>query len=128
MEFVNLYAEDGKTKCYRYADPHASIRRKPLTEAELEVVKDVVSTLGRFKGMPQLDWLNEVMPRLEELVYTNSETSQSPIMGFDSNDYLRGIDEHLPTLFMPLNRKPHLKSSIALFRENFFSGLYIPII
>lgn len=126
MEFVNLYAEDGKTKCYRYADPHASIRRKPLTEAELEVVKDVVSTLGRFKGMPQLDWLNEVMPRLEELVYTNSETSQSPIMGFDSNDYLRGIDEHPPTLFHAIKSKTTLKIEYCTFFGKIFLWIIHP--
>lgn len=126
MEFSDEKAEDGKTKVYRYADPHASIRKRPLAEADLVAIKDLVSTLRLLKGMPQLDWLYEVTTRFEELIYTNTKESSSPVMSFDHNEYLRGIDEHLPILFQAIKSKTTLKIEYRTFSNKRYVWIIHP--
>lgn len=86
----------GKRYYYRYNDPKFSISHQPLNQAELEQVKSAMQILSRFKGMPQFEWVNELTPKLEQtfLLEKNNDT----IIGFDSNQYLKGI-EHLGRLF-----------------------------
>lgn len=117
MEFADLKAEDGKTKYYRYANPALSINNKPLSEAEINVISDMLSTLKHFKGMPQLEWLYEVMPRLEEMISMNHDEKSHPIMGFDQNIYLKGIEEYLPTLFHAIKSKTVLKIEYRTYND-----------
>src|ERR1700761_6569946 len=39
--------------------------------------------------MPQFEWVNEFMPKLEQAF--TLDKSIKPIIGFDSNEYLKGI-------------------------------------
>lgn len=46
-----------KKMCLRYANPNFSIFSKPLTTAEEYLLKEVISLLGQFDGLPNLDGL-----------------------------------------------------------------------
>ena len=58
--------KDGKKKYYRYSDKNFSINKQPLSLTEAEQLKDTIMMLNRFKGLPQFDWMEEVLARFED--------------------------------------------------------------
>lgn len=94
----------GKRKYYRYSEKGFSIDNQPLNQAELEQIKAAMQVLSHFKGMPQFEWLNELNPKMENALLLENNTA--PIIGFDNNNYLTGI-ERLGDLFHSiLYKKP----------------------
>ncbi len=81
---------DGKRVYYRYADVTFSINNMPLNDVEINQLKAAMDILSQFKGMPQFEWINEMVPKLQQGI-TTSEPSKV-IMDFDSNQYLKGIE------------------------------------
>ncbi|MEZ4966019.1 MAG: hypothetical protein R2791_12330 [Saprospiraceae bacterium] len=51
---------------YRYADLKFSINNQPINETEANQLKSVLLVLSRFKGLPQFEWINEIIPRFEQ--------------------------------------------------------------
>jgi predicted DNA-binding transcriptional regulator YafY len=82
--------KDGKRVYYRYVDPSFSINNMPLNDIEINNLKSALDILSQFKGMPQFEWMNELLPKLKQGIV--SENVSPTIMEFDSNKYLRGID------------------------------------
>lgn len=94
IELVRM--RDGKKVYYHYADSSFSINNMPLNETEINQLKTAIDILAQFKGMPQFEWINELVPKLKQGM--TSEVTSSVIMEFDSNQYLKGI-EHLGSLY-----------------------------
>jgi predicted DNA-binding transcriptional regulator YafY len=67
-----------------------SINNMPLNEVEINQLKAAVDILSQFKGMPQFEWVNELVPKLKQGIVT--DVASATIMEFDSNQYLRGIE------------------------------------
>ena len=86
---------DGKKLYYRYEDTTFSINNMPLNEVEINQLQSAVDILAQFRGMPQFEWVNELIPKLRQGL--NSKDVSDAIIEFDSNPYLKGI-EHLGTL------------------------------
>lgn len=78
----------GRKTFYRYADLDFSITNQPLNEAESQQLREAILTLSRLEGMPQFEWVRELLPRLEQ----SMGTSENPknILSFDENRYLKG--------------------------------------
>ncbi|MFC6998093.1 helix-turn-helix transcriptional regulator [Rufibacter roseus] len=93
---------DGKKVYYRYEDPSFSINNMPLNEVEVNQLKTAVEILSQFKGMPQFEWVHELLPKLNQGLSTTK--TESTIIDFDSNQYLKGI-EHLGTLHSAIYHK-----------------------
>jgi predicted DNA-binding transcriptional regulator YafY len=87
---------DGKRVYYRYADPSFSINQMPLNEIEIEQLKEATQILSQFKGMPQFEWIHELVPKLQQGIAVVDPATG--IMDFDNNKFLRGI-EHLGLLY-----------------------------
>lgn len=87
--------KDGKRRFYRYADTNYSINNMPLSETEINRLLSTLQTLSQFKGMPQLEWMYELMPKLTQ---GNIAVSPVAIMEFDTNLDLQGI-EHIGTVY-----------------------------
>lgn len=85
----------GKKVFYRYVNTSFSINNMPLNVVEVNQLKDAVNILSQFKGMPQFEWVNELIPKLAQGM--QAKESLPTIMEFDHNQYLKGI-EHLGTL------------------------------
>lgn len=81
---------DGKKVYYRYSDISFSINNMPLNEVELNHLKAAIDILSQFRGMPQFEWFNEMLPKLEQRLST--ETHSNQIIDFDNNQYLKGIE------------------------------------
>lgn len=98
IELAELY--DGKKRIYRYQDPSFSIMHLPLSAAIMEEFKSSVEVLSQFEGMPQFDWLQESLAKMNMEVNRH----ESPIISFDSNPYLKGA-EHLAALYHAIKNK-----------------------
>lgn len=53
--------------------------------------------LNRFKGLPQFDWMEEVLARFEDTFKLKANVDS--VVSFEQNPYLRGI-EHFTSLLM----------------------------
>jgi predicted DNA-binding transcriptional regulator YafY len=87
---------DGRRVFYRYSDMSFSINKMPLNELEINQLMSAIGILSQFEGMPQFEWMNELIPKLKQGI--NSEERSSIIMDFDSNQYLKGR-EYLGELY-----------------------------
>ncbi len=81
---------DGKKMYYRYVDTSFSINNMPLNDIEIEQLKSTISILSQFNGMPQFEWMNELLPKLKQGLDSNEQSKT--IITFDNNQYLKGID------------------------------------
>lgn len=94
--------DDGKRKYYRYSDKNFSINKQPLSQTEAKQLKDTILMLNRFKGLPQFDWMEEVLTRFEETFKLKANVES--VVSFEQNPYLRGI-EHFTELFNAIVNK-----------------------
>jgi len=101
-----LRKKELKRVFYRYADPSFSINNMPLNELEIKHLQSAIDILAHFKGMPQFDWVHEILPKLKQGISTSGD--EKHIIEFDCNQYLRGI-EHLGTLYKAILYEKVLK-------------------
>lgn len=104
--------KQGRTVYYKYEDISYSINNQPLNETEASHLKSAMMVLNRFKGMPQFEWIEELIPKLDQ-TFSLSEQSQN-VMSFETNEFLKGI-EHLSELFNAIIYKKVLKVSYHSF-------------
>lgn len=81
----------GRKVFYRYADLGFSINNMPLNEVEINQLRSAADILSQFKGMPQFEWVNELVPKLKQGMA--SKEAATTILEFDNNQYLKGIDK-----------------------------------
>lgn len=105
---------EGKRVWYRYEDPDFSINKRPLNEGEAEQLKEALMTLSRFKGMPQFEWVDELVARLEAGFGLRQGAER--IIEFDENPYLKGR-EHITALFQAILGKQVLQVSYQSFKQ-----------
>lgn len=84
--------KDGRRTFYRYRDPIFTIKDKGITQFEAEQLKDTFSILGRFKGLPQFEWIEETLIRIQDTFYLNG--NETPKISFDENPYLKGLNNY----------------------------------
>jgi len=82
--------KEGRRVYFRYSDKDFSIDNQPLNQSEIEQLRAAMQILQRFQGMPQFGWVNELSPKLEQAFMIEKDIT--PIISFDSNNYLKGID------------------------------------
>lgn len=81
---------DSKKVYYRYSDPTFSISDQPLTDEEAQQINSLVIALGRYRGLPNNEWMEEVLSNLEYRF--NIKGRNENIIGFDQNKNLKGIN------------------------------------
>jgi len=94
--------QDGKKKYYRYTDPEASIHNRPINEAEARQLQAAVHVLQRFRGLPQFDWLNEIIPKINKNF--GFENPQSEIIRFEENPDISGL-QWIEPLFQSIDNQ-----------------------
>ena len=94
--------QDGQRKYYRYSKEGFSI--VDLTDDELLGLDATVNMLASFRGMPQFDWMTDIIRKLKKK-YKVSE-NQRNILSFDSNVDLRGIDRFKELFNFIINEQP----------------------
>jgi hypothetical protein len=106
--------KEGRRVFYRYDDPEYSISAQTLNQEEKEHLKDAISVLSRFRGVPQFDWLNNMIPELEiKLGMINTERE---LMSFDSNEQYTG-NQWIPQLYKALVHRNALQIEYLPFSK-----------
>jgi hypothetical protein len=94
--------QDGKKKYYRYKNPKSSIHNRPINEAEEHQLQAAVSVLQRFRGLPQFDWLNEIIPKINQNF--GFDTTPDNIIQFEENPDINGL-QWIELLFQYINNQ-----------------------
>jgi predicted DNA-binding transcriptional regulator YafY len=110
-----LRLKDGKKVYYRYLDPNFSINSQPLNEAEANQLKEALFTLGRFKGLPQFNWIGELTTRLESSF--SLIPNKKEVIHFEQNEYLKGLDFISP-LYHAITYQKVLKIKYQGFKQS----------
>ena len=110
---ITTFKEDGKS-FYQYANPEYSFRKQGLNELEAEQMKSALMILSRFKGMPQFEWVHEIIPKIEKEF--GLENSGHEVIGFDQNVDLKGL-EHFGDLFNAIIYKEALLINYKSFKS-----------
>lgn len=106
--------KDGRRAYYKYEDSSFSINNQPLNDAEAEQLKSAMLVLGRFKGLPQFEWVNELLPKLDQTF--NLSNLDQEIISFDTNIYLVGL-EHISYLFSAIQNNQALNMTYQSFNS-----------
>lgn len=106
--------KDGKRVYYRYYEKNYSIKNQAINENEARQLKDTLSILTRFKGLPQFDWMEEMMVRIESAF--NLKGSNTSIVGFEQNPYLKGLN-FFTELFNAIQYKKVLNIKYQGFKQ-----------
>jgi predicted DNA-binding transcriptional regulator YafY len=116
--------KDGKQVFYRYSDKSYSIKKQPINESEAEQLKETLSILTRFKGIPQFEWIEEMIVHIEELF--SLKTRNRAVVSFEHNPYLKGL-WHFTNIFNSIQYKKVIKVEYHGYRqERPMSILYHP--
>lgn len=108
--------KDGKRVYYRYADPSFSINNMQLNEMEISQLQSAMNILSRFRGMPQFEWMQELLPRLKQNIA--ADETPATVMEFDDNPYLKGI-EHIGALYNAILYKKVLRINYQPFESEY---------
>lgn len=82
--------DDGNGFYYRYSEPDFSIFRQGLGEDDLAQLKETILMLQRFKGMPNFDWMSELVVKLEDKLDLRGISKS--VVGYDENQEYTGLD------------------------------------
>lgn len=109
--------QDGQRKYYRYSQEGFSI--VDLTNDELMGLEATVNMLASFRGMPQFDWMTDIIRKLKKK-YKVTDTQRN-ILSFDSNVDLRGIDRFKELFNYIINEQP-IKITYGPFGKSSFDA------
>ena len=99
---------------FRYSDPNFSINQQPLSREDAQQLQETLLTLKRFKGLPQFDWIQELSVKLQKLIDT--KTSEVPIISFDNNSRIKGLEWIDPLYHAILNKQPLIVTYTPFFQ------------
>jgi len=114
--------KEGKKVFYRYKDLSFSINNMPLNEVEINQLKDALDILTQFKGMPQFEWISDMVPKLRQGMSTKEPKDK--LMEFESSEYLKGKD-HLGTLYNALYFKKPIKVKYHPYQDEIAHDLIL---
>src|SRR5882724_7289633 len=86
---IETYKERGQSY-YRYSEPTFSLHKETLTDVEAHQLKSALIILERFKGMPQFEWVQELIPKITQQFKLSNGGDH--IVGFEENVDLKGIE------------------------------------
>lgn len=104
----------GKRTYYRYEDLSFSINSQPLNDTEAEQIKSALTIISRFSGTPEFEWVNEMIPFLEDKFGLSG--SKQAVMAFESNVDLKG-QEFLSPLFNAIINQRVLRITYKDFKS-----------
>ncbi len=104
---------EGRRTYYQYTNDSFKISNQPLNESEAKLLKDVFSSLGRFKGTPQFHWIDELSTKLESEFAIESNAS---VIEYEENPYAKGL-EYIKDIFHAIINKKVLKIHYLKFNS-----------
>lgn len=106
--------KDGREVYYKYKDPKFSIKNSALDDKETKKIKDALHVLSKFQGLPQFEWIDEIIAKFESGFVLKKGAEK--IVAFDENkEYL--ATKHIKPLFNAILNKQPLKISYQSFNR-----------
>lgn len=112
---------DGQRKYYRYSIEGFSI--VDLTNEELIELESTVNMLASFRGMPQFDWMHDIINKLKKKYKVTGPTRS--VLSFDSNIDLVGINRFRELFGYIINEQP-IKVRYTPFHSDPFDAIIHP--
>lgn len=107
--------KEGRKVYYRYSDKSFSIGNKGINPSEADQIKETLSILSRFKGIPQFEWIKEIQVRLEDTFKLKSNLASS--VSFEQNPFLKGLN-YFTELFNAINNHQALQIEYQGFKQD----------
>lgn len=102
-------------KYYTYEEEGYSINQSPISAADVEKIKEVISVMKQLNGFNYFDDMNEMIIRLENNL--SKQNLQQPIyIQFEENPLLKGL-EHLNRLYQAIVHKQPLLIAYQSFNN-----------
>ena len=112
--------KDGQKVFYRYANKDFSISNQGINPNEAVQLKESISILSRFKGLPQFEWIAEMQIRLQDTFKLKG--NKESFVSFEVNPYLKGLD-HFTLLFNAILNKQPLSIVYKGFKQDMESSI-----
>lgn len=93
----------GRKVYYRYEDLSFSISNQLLNDLEVEQIKSALQIFSRFSGIPQFEWVNEMIPMLESKLGLIERKKE--VISFESNIDLKGLNFLTPLFNAIVNER-----------------------
>ena len=106
--------KDGKRVYYRYYEKDYTINNQPITAEEMSQLREMTLLLNRFKGLPQCEWMEELVTNLEDKFQIKG-TSKS-VISMESNEYAEGL-KFLSVIFNAIVNKQVLQFVYSPFSK-----------
>lgn len=101
---IKAYRYDGKKCYYRYEDKDFSIFNNELTPEEISNLRSTIEMLGRYRGIPNYVWLEEVVSNLEYRF--GVKPNQENVISFEQNEGLKGLEFLSDIIDATVNHQP----------------------
>lgn len=101
-------------KYYTYEDPNYSITNAPISEQDLSRLNEAVGFLKQFQGFSHFRELDGMVQKLEDHVYAK-QTKQAPVIDFDKNLNLKGL-EFLDPLYQSIIHRKVIEITYRSFK------------
>lgn len=115
--------DDGNGFFYRYSEPDFSIFKRGLGEDDLAQLKETILMLQRFKGMPNFDWISELVVKLEDKL--DLRGASKSVVGYDENSAYTGLD-WFQDIFDAIINKSVLHIQYRTFSDNTYDWTIHP--
>lgn len=115
--------DDGNGNYYRYSERDFSIYKHGLAEGDLAQLKETIMMLQRFNGMPNFDWMSELVVKLEDKL--NLRGGSQSVVGYDENKSYTGLD-WFQDLFDAIINKIVLRITYTTFTEVTYEWIIHP--
>ena len=101
---ITAYPLEGRKCYYRYEDPDFSIFKNELTVEEVDKLRSTIEMLGRYRGLPNHRWLEEVISSLE--CRLGIRTNRENLIAFEQNERLKGLEFLAEVIDATLRHQP----------------------
>lgn len=104
---------------YEYSDKSFTIDKRPITERELQQIKELLLMLSRFNDIPQFDLVKTLITNINNEYSEYKEEFANPtqcVISLDKNEYVFGT-EHIPNIYEAIVNKIPLRINYQTFHK-----------
>ena len=87
---LKAYPLDGKQCFYRYSKANFSIYKNELSPQDVESLRSTIEMLGKYRGLPNNRWLEDVISNLE--IRFGIKPQANSVVSFAHNEELKGLE------------------------------------
>ena len=98
-----------ENKYYEYEDPDFKITDTPLSAKDMELLGNAVAVLKQLNGFSAFSGMEDIVGRLEDHL-SAARSEREPVIFYEKNDALRGLNYITPLYSAIVEKKPVLMS------------------